>query len=189
MRTFNDLNNIWNRQSFSNSNTSAQELIKKADVQTKMIKVKHRWTIGILSITTAILIVYFVWIEAFKMKSLALGLGIMIGMVLFRFILELVSTNKFKSIKLDSSLVEYSHKMRQFYNWRKKIHSILTPIIYFAYIGGLFLLLPVFKQNFSQGMYHYILVSGFSFLMIFSFFIIRQIRSEMRLLNYLKNIR
>ena len=189
METFNDLQTIWNGQSNSNSNISSEELIKMADGQTKIIKIKHRWTIRILSITTSILIAYFVWVGVYEMNAFTLGLGIMIGMLLFRIILEWVSANKFRSIRLDSAFIEYGNNMAQFYNWRKKIHFVLTPIIYFAYIGGFILLLPIFKENLSKGINLYILVSGFGFFIIFGFFMIRQIQKEMKLLDYLKNIR
>jgi hypothetical protein len=183
MEPFNDLQTIWNGQADSNSNISSSELIKIADDQAKIIKVKHIWTIGILSTTTAILMVYFVWIGVYEMNAFTVGLGIMIWMLLFRIILEWVSANKLRSIRLDSTLIEYRHNMKQFYNWRKKIHFVLTPIIYFAYIGGFILLLPVFKENFSQWMNLYILVSGFGFFIIFGFFMVRQIQNEMKLLK------
>lgn len=112
----------------------------------------------------------------------------MITMLLIRIALEWISTKKLEDLKTDVNLIEYSKGAHQFYEWRKKIHYIFTPVIYLTYIVGFTLLLPVFKDIFSRGFYLYILSSGYSFLLIFALFMIRLIKKEIKLLNFLKKV-
>jgi len=188
MKTFEELQNIWDQQTESNIKPDATDIIKKAEVHTKKIKRNHFWTRIILSLTSIILIAYYIWVGAYKQTIFNFGLCIMITMLLFRIALEWISVKKLENLKTDVSLIEYSKLAQKFYNWRKRIHYILTPIIYITYIAGFTLLLPLFKENFSRGFYLYILISGFGFLLIFGLFIIRMIRKEIKLLDFLKNI-
>ncbi|WP_166920691.1 hypothetical protein [Flavobacterium poyangense] len=188
MKTFEDLQNIWDQQGESNAKPAADDVIDKAETHTKKIKRNHFWTRIILSVTMIILIFYYVWVGAYKQTLFSLGLGIMISMLLLRIVLEWISVRKLESIKADVSLIEYGKQAHQFYQWRKKIHYIFTPIVYLSYIAGFMFLLPIFKESFSKGFYLYILVSGFGFLLFFGFLMIRIIKKEMRLLDFLKNI-
>ncbi|PWA09358.1 hypothetical protein [Flavobacterium laiguense] len=188
MKTFEDLQTIWNQQTKASSNPTANDIIKKAEAHTKKINRNHFWTSAILSLTSLILISYYIIMDAYMQTTLNLGLSIMIGMLLLRILIERISVSKFNAIKTDVSLIEYSKLTHQFYQWRKKIHYILTPIVYVTYIVGFTLLLPVFKENLSKGFYLYILISGFGFLLIFGYFILKIIKKEMQLLDFLKNI-
>jgi hypothetical protein len=188
MKTFEELQATWNEQKDSNTKPAAADIIKKAAAHTKKIRRNHFWTRIILSVTSVILIFYYIWIDAYKNTVFSLGLGIMITMLIFRIVLEWISIEKLKSLKTDVSLIEYTKLAYQFYQWRKKIHYILTPAIYLAYIAGFTLLLPVFKENFSEAFYLYIVVSGYGFLLFFGFFMIKIIKKEMQLVSFLKNI-
>ncbi len=188
MKTFEELQNIWEQQTESDTKPTPNEIIKKAEVNTKKIKRSHFWTKAILSLTSLILIAYYIWVGAYKQTMFSFGLCIMITMLLIRIALEWISAKKLENLKTDVNLIEYSKLAHEFYEWRKKIHYIFTPIIYLTYIIGFTLLLPVFKDNFSRGFYLYILISGYTFLLIFGLFMIRIIRKEIKLLNFLKNI-
>ncbi|MTH16396.1 hypothetical protein [Flavobacterium sp. LC2016-01] len=188
MKTFEDLQNIWDQQTESDTKPTATEIIKKAEAHTKKIKRSHFWTKAILSLTSLILIAYFIWVGAYKQTLFGFGLCIMITMLLVRIALEWISTKKLESLKTDVNLIEYSKLAHQFYEWRKKIHYIFTPVIYLTYIVGFTMLLPVFKDHFSRGFYLYILSSGYIFLLIFGLFMIRIIKKEIKLLNFLKDI-
>lgn len=188
MTDFNNIQEIWNLQKDAKPEKNASELIAQAEKHSKTIKQNHIWTIGIISFTVLILIYYFVWTKSYQFNSLTLGLSLMISMLVFRIILEINSGVKFKSITPDLSLIDYSKKVKDFYEWRKKIHLILTPIIYISYFIGFTMLLPVFKANFSTGFFIYCLVSGYGFFLIFGYFLIKQIRKELQLIEFLKNI-
>jgi hypothetical protein len=49
-------------------------------------------------------------------------------------------------------------------------------------------MLPLFKENFSTGFYIYILVSGFGFLILFSYFLLKVIKKDMKNLDVLKQL-
>ncbi|MFB9109089.1 hypothetical protein ACFFVK_10915 [Flavobacterium gyeonganense] len=188
MKTFEDLQTIWNQQTGPDSKPAVADIVKKAEEYTKKIKRNHFWTRVILSVTSVILIFYYVWASAYKQTLFSLGLSIMITMLVLRIILEWVSMEKLKTLKSDVSLIEYSKLAEQFYQWRKKIHYVFTPVVYVIYIAGFALLLPVFKESFSAGFYLYILVSGFGFLLFFGLLLIKMIKKEIGLLRFLKNI-
>lgn len=188
MKTFEDLQNIWDQQTESDTKPAATEIIEKAEAHTKKIKRNHFWTRAILGLTSLILISYYIWVGAYKHTLFSIGLCIMITMLLFRIILEWISTEKLKNLKSDVSLIEYSKLAQQFYQWRKKIHYIFTPLVYLIYIAGFTILLPIFKANFSNGFYLYIVISGYAFFLIFGFFMIKMIKKEIQFLSFLKNI-
>jgi hypothetical protein len=188
MKTFEELQNIWDQQTESDTQPTASEIIKKAEAHTKKIKRSHFWNRVILSLTSLVLITYYIWAGAYIHTQFSFGLCIMIAMLLIRAALEWISAKKLEALKTDVNLIEYSKLAHQFYKWRKKIHYILTPVIYLTYIVGFTLLLPVFKNNFSRGFYLYILSSGYIFLLIFGLFMVRIIKKEIKLLNFLKNI-
>lgn len=189
MTDFNNIKEIWNSQSEAKPNTTASALIARAKEHTKTLKHNHYWTIGIISVTVLILLFYFFWTNSHQFNSLTIGLSVMICMLLFRIILEINSSTKLKSIKPDLSLIDYSQKVKTFYEWRKKIHLILTPIIYISYFIGFTMLLPTFKANFSNGFYIYCLVSGYGFFFVFGYFLIKQIKKELKLIEFLNQVK
>ena len=189
MTEFNNIQEIWNSQSDAKPSTTASELIAKAKEQTKTLKHNHYWTIGIITVTVLILIFYFFWTNSHQFNSLTIGLSVMIAMLIFRIILEIKSSIQLKSIKPNLSLVDYSQKVKIFYEGRKKIHLILTPFIYFSYFIGFTMLLPSFKANFSNGFYIYCLVSGYGFFLVFGYFLMKQIRKELKLIEKLERIK
>lgn len=188
MKTFEELQNIWDQQTAYESQPTPTEIIKKAESHTKKIKRGHLWTRIILSLTSIILISYCIWSGAYRNVQFSIGLCIMIVMLVSRVALEWISVKKLANLNSDLTLIEYSKLVHQFYTWRKKIHYILTPIIYLTYTAGFTLLLPVFKNIFSRGFYLYILLSGYVFLFLFALFMIRFIQKEIKLLHFLKNI-
>jgi hypothetical protein len=186
MEAFDELKNIWNRQPNVTGNTSATELMKRGEAHLKKVRAGHWGTGIIISVLIVILIGFFIGMKAYQMNDLTIGLTLMIAVMIARVVLEWMSANRFGSIRPDNSLAEFSAKMQGYYAWRKKIHTIFIPTIYVLYIVGLTLLLPAFKANLSHGMYLYCVISGYGFLTIFAFILVRILRKEMKLLEFLK---
>ncbi|NSL86182.1 hypothetical protein ECE50_005045 [Chitinophaga sp. Mgbs1] len=186
MERFENLEDIWNSQPQPPA-LSAADIELKARVQAKAIKAKHRWTIIIISVTVLVLAAYFIRIAAYSDRILFTGLGIMITMLLLRIIMEYRSIRKLNTLSAETSFTEYADKLQAFYQWRKKIHLVLTPIVYGLYIAGFILLLPVFKAAFSTGFFWYILISGTAFFVVFGFFMARQIKKELTILALLNS--
>lgn len=186
MEKFDELQTIWNKQPNVVGNTSALELMKKGEAHLKKVRAGHWGTITTISVLIIVLIAYFIVIKAYQLNDLSIGLTLMIMVMIARIVLEWISANRFGSIKADNSLAEFSTKMHQYYAWRNKIHTVFIPIIYILYIIGFTLLLPAFKANLSHGMYIYCIISGYGFLIVFALFLVRVLRKEMKLLEFLK---
>jgi hypothetical protein len=188
METFDELQTIWNKQGSVKVNTSATELIKRGEEHIKKVRAGHWGTIAIISVLIIVLIGYFFGMRAYKMNGLTIGLTLMIVVMIARVILEWMSATRFRSIKSDNSLTEFSTKMQGYYAWRKKIHTVFIPVIYILYVIGFTLLLPAFKANLSHGMYLYCVISGYGFLTAFALFLVRILRKEMKLLEFLRSL-
>lgn len=189
MTEFNEIQDLWNLQNQSKLNLDAAELIAKSEKNNKILRRNHYGTLAIISVTTLILVYYFFWVNAHHMNGLTLGLSIMIVMLISRIVLELNSAQKLKAIHPDLTVLEYTGKVKTFYQWRKKIHFIFTPIIYISYFIGFTLLLPSFKASFSAGFYLYCLISGYGFFFVFGYFLIQQIKKEMQILEILNRVK
>lgn len=186
MKDFEDLQHVWQEQFSSEKQTTATDLLKKAKGYTKTIKRKHFWTIAILLMTFILLIIYFIWANFYVLSLFTIGLGVMMGMLLLRIVLEIVSIRRFEKLRLDLSLQVYTQLVTKFYNWRKKLHYIVTPVIYIGYFCGFMMILPILKVNLSSGFFNYILFSGLIVFIGLAVFIYQQIRKELILMKYLK---
>lgn len=186
MKEFEKLQQVWTAQTGANAKASATDLINKAKIHAMEIKRKHFWTIAILLLTFLILAAYFIWINLYDINLFTVGLGLMMGMLLLRIALEVVSIGRFQKLQLDVSLKDYSQSVNKFYAWRKRIHYVFTPIIYLSYFCGFVLMLPVLKVNLSSGFYTYILISGLAVFIGLAVIIYKQIKEEMGLMAYLK---
>lgn len=188
MKDFNNIQDLWNHQKGSASNTTASDIIAKSEAHKKNINRNHLFTIVIISMIAAMLVGYLLWVGFFEWHLFTIGLILMILTLLIRIIIEMVSSNKFRKLNPKLSLSDYSQGMLRFYQWRKTIHLKITPIIYISYIIGFTMILPTLKANLSIGFYWYCLVSGFGFLIGFGFFMFKKIKEELRQIAFLKSL-
>lgn len=188
MEKFEELQSIWNQQSDSVPKLNSNEIIAEANQNIKSIRAQHFWTIGILSATVIVLLYYFFWINNDSIAEQIMGLKLMIFVLIVRILVEIVSIIHFKKLDFMTNFKNHTQQLLSFYKLRKVIHFILTPIIYFTYCFGFITLLPLFKANLSAGFYLYILISGISFLIVFSYFLITAIKQDLSNLNFLKNV-
>lgn len=189
MKDFESLQNVWEEQLDPEKQTTATDLIKKAKAHTKTIKRKHFWTIAVLLVTLFIIVAYFIWINFYGLNFFTIGLGLMMGMLLIRIVLEFISIRKFKKIAIGTSFEDYSQLVVKYYHWRKKIHYVFTPVIYFSYFIGFALILPILKDNLSKDFYNYVLISGIVIFIGLALFIYKQIKRELDLIKYLKSLK
>lgn len=185
MKTFENLEDIWSNQPDVPA-TSADAIKQKAQAQANAIKAKHTATIVIIGITVLVLAFYFVWVAAYNHQTLFIGLGIMITMLLLRVFAEYLSIKKLQALSKETTLTQYASSLQAFYQWRKKIHFVLTPLVYVLYIVGFIILLPVFKTAFTTAFFWYIIISGIATFVVLGFVIARQIKKEMNTLALLQ---
>lgn len=185
MEKFDTLQDIWNQQSVIEPKLSSETFEIQSFKKIKSQKAKHYWTIGILITLILILIIFYAYIFNIKIMNRINGLALMIFVMIIRCSLEITSIIRFKRINFTTSLKIYSDQSISYYKLRKAIHLFCTPVIYLLYIVGFISMLPLFEENLSEGFYLYVVISGFGFLIFFSFLLYRIIKKDFADLKYL----
>lgn len=188
MNSFENLQELWHQDDVGKQPLSSESILKKAAQNHRAIQRNHWGTLGIISLTIVVLLAYFIWLRSYSLSVFTCGLGLMIVSMLVRIGLEGWSLRKFQKLQKDLSLMEFSQQAIGFYHWRKRIHFQFTPLLYGGYIVGFTLLVPTFYTQFSSLFFGYLLLSGYGFLGVFTFFLRKKIKAEMELLAYLKKI-
>jgi hypothetical protein len=189
MTAFDDIQNIWNQQSGPEIRSSQPEgVILLAEKHTQKIKGEQFWTMLILGISVLFFSWYSIFYVGLRFSWFHAGMALMFFSLLLRLIVEYRSYLSFRRIDIRCDFTSYTKGITAFYRGRRKIHYIVTPLAGSAYIAGFLLLLPVFKQSFSTAFYWYIVVSGWTLLILFTLLLIRQVKKEMRWLDFLKQI-
>lgn len=187
MSSFTDLENAWQQQPGSGEQRPQPEaLIRLAEQKAKKVKTKQLVTIAILSITVIVIIWYFATYAGTTFNRFSIGLLLMIVSLLIRIVIEYISFRKLHKIDIRADFKTYTKQLTAFYNKRRMIHLIITPLLFAAYVTGFILLLPVFQEQFSEGFYRYVLVSGIVSMVVLAFVIIQVNRRELKLLAHLK---
>lgn len=188
METFDELQNVWVKQPNRVTGIAAADLMKRGERQVRAVRAGQVGTMVIISLLICALLGYFFAMNAHRVNGLTVGLTLMISVMIARVGLEAISIRRFRAIRSDDSLQQFSLKMKGYYEWRKKVHVVFIPVIYVLYIVGFTLLLPAFEANLSRGLYLYCLISGYGFLIVFAWFLIRILRKERALLDYLQKL-
>ena len=175
------LSQIWKSQSNDLSLNTSQNIIKKAKKQ----RSGQFITITVLSITLIILIIYAIKFAMGNWNNFALGLMLMISSLAFRLLLEFITIYRKESqlIVLDNQ--SFQKYLKKYYKIRLKVNYIITPICFGIYILGFTKLLPYFKQEFAEGFYIYIVISGIASMVILACIIINSTLKEYQFLQQL----
>lgn len=176
------LNQLWNSQK-DNSNTNTPEnIIKLAQKQ----RSGQFLSITILSITIVILIAYTIYCSVYEWNNFTIGLLLMITSLIFRIALETLSLYKKEQQIIELDSIAFQNYLRKHFKIRKMINYGVTPMSFIIYTYGFTLLLPYFKQEFSEGFYTYILISGFLSIFIIAIIVAFSIRKENKFYEELK---
>jgi len=186
MNEFNDIQSLWQNQK-SEPNSNANEIIAMAEQQKRKSIKKHRAGIITLSITSLVLITF--WLITPFNNPVAYGLSIMIGALVCRILLEVYSYMRMYKIDITEVASVYKKQISAFYKLRKQLVTWFTAIAVIAYISGFAIMLPVFKQTLPNWFYWYIVIFLIVGIPLSAFFLIRQARSEiMDLKNVLSQL-
>lgn len=168
------LTKLWNQTKDNSTIMDPESIIKKAKKQ----RYRQFIAITVMSITVLILLTYSIYTINNKWNNFALGLVLMISSLTFRIILEVVSLyqKEHKLISLDNRL--FKKYLKRHYKTRLAVNYIITPICFAIYIIGFTKLLPYFKQEFSEGFYMYLLISGIVALFVLAVIIVKNILKE-----------
>lgn len=184
MNSFEEIQSKWNKQDKIKAPKDGFRLLMK---KIEEIKNKQRITNGVLLATVLVLVGFFFYIAGYNNHQVILGLSLMIGSLIIRVIIELLSIKKLQRINRSKDNTLFKKELTKYYNKRRIVHIVITPLIVLFYAIGFLILLPLFKANLSTGFYAYILISSIVLLFVFSLFIGKQIKTELTDLKLLKD--
>ncbi len=187
MNSFEDLENIWGSQKENSPKQPALELIEKANTDSEQVKRKFLSTMLILGITCLVLLGYMLVYKTYAIRILFICNNLMVLLLVVRIALEWDSYRTLNKVSFTATTRKLVSQTEKFYAKRKLVNFILSPLIFLTYWGVFYFLEPSFKVTLSNGMYKYIMVSGFILFIGLAFIIFRSIRREMTVLNKMRN--
>lgn len=187
MNQIDELQQLWQDQPAAKPAANATaSIMQKAAQQQRAVRLRHISTMVVLGVTIAVLLWFFLRYAGNAGTAFTTGMFMMMGSLLVRVLTEYISFRRFQRLSVLHQLKSFQQELLQFYQWRFRIHTIATPVLYGLYIIGFVLLLPVFYQQFSRGFFAYILVSGFGFLAVFAWRLRKEMQQELKLLTALR---
>ena len=185
--SFEDLKGKWKAASGApeKSTEEIEKIIGTSRKKMKKASNMHIGTLAILSITFIGLVLFFYFLAPLQDTLSHIGIFLMLGGLLLRISIEIISFKKSKQIDLGKSVEKTNSRYLEFYKYRKNIHGRITISILIAYTIGYYLLMPEFGQYFGQAMLIILIISYIPAFMIFGFSIRKSIRDEMRYLDEL----
>ena len=185
MTEFEQLRSKWSAQSLPESSPDGyKEIIDKV----VWVRRKQRITNLVLGLSLLFLGYFVFHISAFKVKMVAFALFMMIGALVIRMTIELISIKNLRRLNITTDMTSFRKKLTTYYVKRKVVHLVLTPILVVLYIVGFIILLPFFKATLSAGFYTYIIVSAMVVFLVLGIIIISQIKKEMAVLKELRSL-
>lgn len=188
MDNLNHLKDAWKAQKSITvkPKMSSQELLKKIQSNSNNAKREHLLTIAILSLTAPVIGWFFLSYINASHWSITLGASGMVGCLIVRALLEIVSLYKFNQLSFIENAQETAEKFKHFYLWRKKIHGNVTLGFYTFYSLSFLFMAPMFVEY--LGLQPVILiVTSFELIILFLAYFTRMgIRREMKQLISIK---
>jgi hypothetical protein len=187
MIEFENLQDIWSQQSTPKQADLAANIIAKAEDNKREMTSIHRATMVILAVTAIGIVICFSSVNIQKISQPLVGILMMLGSMVLRLIMELVSYKRFKKVDILADFKTYTHEIAHFYRFRKMVQFVITPLSLLAYGIGFCLLLPNAKHNVSTAFFAFIIGSALVFSAIITIIIVRQNRKEIDILDFLSN--
>lgn len=185
-----DLIDTWkNGKKAVTTDSAAEELIIQAKEKRRNVRNAHLGTVFILTITLAGLALFFYYKAPFGTLLSHLGMGMMLGGLMLRIGIEIVSIVKSNAIQVSGNTEEATKAAYLFYRFRKGIHGPITVAIVGIYALGFYFLTPEFSHYIA---FHWMILMHLSFLLggVFLIWVIRKgIKKELTDLVHLTKIR
>lgn len=185
METLDPLQSIYNSQVKKSPTLQADQILSLAKSALKKLKKDQYWTIGILSTTLLVLAFFFYEIGQFGDWKLITGLSLMFGSLGIRVFLELWSRLQLRQLQPHQATAVFVEKVRRYYENRKRIQFVWTPIIYLTYGIGLSFFLIAIQPHLSFAFFVYCLITGIGFWLGFIWVIRKSYQKERETLNQL----
>ncbi|QCE43176.1 hypothetical protein [Psychroserpens sp. NJDZ02] len=146
---FQDLQNKWDhsKSSLDQTATNFDSLYAKIKHKERDNYMFYYGTITILLITLVVIALFFYHVAPVKTLVSKIGVGLMLGGLIFRIYIEVISIYKAKQINtLDNALQAVDNTIK-FHQFRKTIHQVIAPIIIILYTIGFYLITPEFSLH------------------------------------------
>ena len=146
-------------------------------------------TIIILTFTVLGISSFFIYVAKFAQLLSHIGIALMVGGLVVRIIIELFSIYYSNRINLSESAVNATKISINYYKFRTRVNGLVTIVILVLYTIGFYLLTPEFSLYFSTSILILIDLSYVLGAVIFTWFIRKTIKKEMRILNEILRIK
>ena len=187
---FNHLKNLWDESKNARVPPSSdiEDIIKSAQKKIKST-VRLQWsTIIILTITLVVISAYFINVSQFKQTISHVGIGLMLGGLVLRILLELISIFLSGKIKLTETALRSNQTTFSYFRFRKIMNGPVTITIVILYSIGFYMLTPEFSLVFTTPMVVLIDASYILAAVIFTWSIRIAVKREMTILNEIVRI-
>ncbi|MFA0961173.1 hypothetical protein AB9P05_05175 [Roseivirga sp. BDSF3-8] len=121
-------------------------IIEQAEQKKRKSRRFHTGNIAVLSATIVGLLVFFNTVAPVQEPLSLASVGVMIGGLLVRIIIEVISYRKLQQIDMTEDTLKANSQARQFYTFRDRIHGPVTIAIVLAYCVGVAMLIPEFSR-------------------------------------------
>jgi len=147
----NDLKNVWQqaKQHQPGVSASAEELIAQARQKTRRIYSEHYGNLIVLGGTATVLFVFFFLLYSLQEPLTKGGIALMIGGLLVRIGIEVISLLRAKKIQIDKPTAHTLPALLAFHRLRKQIHGPVTILIAVLYVIGLYAVTPEVSRYIS----------------------------------------
>jgi hypothetical protein len=143
-----------------------------------------RWLSLLIFGSTLLLLALFLFHISTHINSRAFrGLGVMVGILVLRICMEFAI--KKRKLPVDKALMDYKEQLLGYYETKKYIYFITTPILLAGYIYGFAMLLSIFEQDVLRDLYFHIIYSSWIIFLGMSVLIGVQLRAELEILKSL----
>ncbi len=147
---FDQLKNSWKEAKEGQSSVgNSSDMLKVARENHNKSKKTQIGNVIVLSLVVIGLCAFFYFLAPLQETLSRIGIGLMIGGLLVRIIIELVSYQKASKIDYSSSSTDTTQQAQTFYNYRKRIHGPVTITIIALYTIGFYALTPEFSKYFD----------------------------------------
>ena len=152
--------------------------------------VRLQWnTIIILTITLVVISSYFKYVTHFNQTLSHLGTAFMLGGLIIRILLELISIYLSRKINLAETALRSNRSTLSYFRFRKVMNGPVTITIVIFYSIGFYMLTPEFSLFFSPSKMVLINLSYVLAAVIFTWSIRKAVKKEMTILNEIIRIR
>ncbi|MBL6446155.1 hypothetical protein JMN32_07540 [Fulvivirga sp. 29W222] len=149
----------------------------------------HLGNVAILALVCIGISLFFYFIAPMQEAISRLGIVLMVGGLVVRIVIELVSHRKADQIEFNVDTKTTALQASKFYNWRKRIHGPVTVTIVSLYSLGFYLLTPEFLDYIPK---FWVVIMDIGYVIIaviLTIVIYTGIKKEMAALREIKDIR